>query len=143
MSNFVYLRFNRSPPVRHFFSFFIEKNPVLPGSNSRPNVSEGYMVTSELPYKRFLITVLQKGIRLTVAVHGILTLMTSQQQSLDKEAFPSLYKLQHRIPVSPTALYPDQHLRSVQETPWRARRDHSAMLAGNDSPDGVEGGHQY
>ena len=30
------------------FIFFNEKNPVLPGSNSRPDVSEGYMVTSEL-----------------------------------------------------------------------------------------------
>ena len=32
-----------------FFFFFSEKNPVLPESNSRPNVSEGYMVTSQLP----------------------------------------------------------------------------------------------
>ena len=32
-----------------FFFFFSETNPVLPESNSRPNVSEGYMVTSQLP----------------------------------------------------------------------------------------------
>ena len=31
------------------FLVFSEKNPVLPGSNSRPNVSEGYEVPTELP----------------------------------------------------------------------------------------------
>ena len=35
------------PLVGGIFFFFSEKNPV--GSNSRPNVSEGYEVTSELP----------------------------------------------------------------------------------------------
>ena len=42
-SNFVH-----SPLVGLFF-FFSEKNPVYRDSNSRPNVSEGYEVTSELP----------------------------------------------------------------------------------------------
>ena len=32
-----------------FILFFSERNPVYRGSNSRPNVSEGYEVTSELP----------------------------------------------------------------------------------------------
>ena len=31
------------------FLFYSKKKFRLPGSNSRPNVSEGYMVTSELP----------------------------------------------------------------------------------------------
>ena len=35
--------------VGHFFIFFSEKTPVYRDSNSRPNVSEGYVVTSELP----------------------------------------------------------------------------------------------
>ena len=60
-SNFVYLRFNRSPPVGHFcfyfFTFLVRKSR-LPGSNSRPNVSEGYMVTSELPGRPTYSTVL-------------------------------------------------------------------------------------
>ena len=47
-SNFVYQRFNRSPLVGPFF-FLSEKNPVYRDSNSRPNVSEDYEVTSELP----------------------------------------------------------------------------------------------
>ena len=38
-----------------FRGFFSEKNPVLPGSNSRSNVSEGYMVTSELPGRLYCI----------------------------------------------------------------------------------------
>ena len=46
-SNFVYLRFNRPPLV--FFVFFLVRKIHLPGSSSRPNVSEGYEVTSELP----------------------------------------------------------------------------------------------
>ena len=45
----VHQRLNRFPLVGHFFFFFCEKNPVYRGSNSRPNVSEGYEVTSELP----------------------------------------------------------------------------------------------
>ena len=32
-----------------YIYIFSEKNPVLPGSNARPNVAEGYEVTSELP----------------------------------------------------------------------------------------------
>ena len=37
--------------VLHFLGFFflVRKNPVYRDSNSRPNVSEGYEVTSELP----------------------------------------------------------------------------------------------
>ena len=35
--------------ARWAFLFFSEKNPVYRDSNSRPNVSEGYEVTSELP----------------------------------------------------------------------------------------------
>ena len=47
-SNFVYQRFNRSPPVGQIFIlsflvFFVRKSR-LPGSNSRSNVSEGYEV---------------------------------------------------------------------------------------------------
>ena len=49
-SNFVYLRFNRAPLVGHFYVLFlVRKNPVYRDSNSRPNLSEGYEVTSELP----------------------------------------------------------------------------------------------
>ena len=44
---------NRSSPVGHFLIyfnlFFWSKKSPFPGSNSRPNVSEGYEVTSELP----------------------------------------------------------------------------------------------
>ena len=32
-----------------YFLFFSEENPVYRASNSRPNESEGYEVTSELP----------------------------------------------------------------------------------------------
>ena len=32
-----------------YFYFLVRKNPVYRDSNSRPNVSEGYEVTSELP----------------------------------------------------------------------------------------------
>ena len=32
-----------------FFFFLVRKNPVYPDSNSRPNMSESYEVTSELP----------------------------------------------------------------------------------------------
>ena len=47
-SNFVCLRFNRSPLLVGLFYFYLE-NPVYRDSNSRPNVPEGYEVTSELP----------------------------------------------------------------------------------------------
>ena len=50
---FCVLTTNRSPPVGHFLIyfnlFFWSEKSHFPGSNSRPNVSEGYEVTSELP----------------------------------------------------------------------------------------------
>ena len=51
-SNFVHQRFNRSPPVGHFYFLFFKflvRKSRLPRWNSRPSVSEGYMVSSELP----------------------------------------------------------------------------------------------
>ena len=48
--NFVYKRFNRSPLIG-----YLRKNPVYRDSNSRPNVSEGYEVTSELPGRPTII----------------------------------------------------------------------------------------
>ena len=45
-SNFVYQRFNRSPHGHFIFLFFSEENPSYRGSNSRPNVSEGFEVTN-------------------------------------------------------------------------------------------------
>ena len=47
--NFVYKRISRSPLVGHFFFFLKGEKYRLPGSNSLPNVSEDYEVTSELP----------------------------------------------------------------------------------------------
>ena len=37
------------------FSFLVRKIPFCRDSNSRPNVSEGYMVTSELPGRPALV----------------------------------------------------------------------------------------
>ena len=41
-----------------FFFFFIERNTVYRGSNSRPNVSEGYEVTSELQGRPAIRTII-------------------------------------------------------------------------------------
>ena len=48
-SNFVYLRFNRSLSVGHFYFYFyflVRENPSYRDWNSRPNVPEGHEVTN-------------------------------------------------------------------------------------------------
>ena len=56
----IFTIFNRSPFVGHFFIpifmyFLVRENPVYRDSNSRPNVAEGYEVTSELPGRPTLL----------------------------------------------------------------------------------------